>query len=118
MRLGIDFGTSYSAAGAVVGDSVQLLTFGDEKQFRTTAYFQHQLPDPSQFALTPALEAEVDSLVPGSSGSTEQLFADQAGINLTDFVAVHTQNPEHAVAVFVVTGKWADLLGDLGAGSV
>ena len=63
MRLGIDFGTSYSAAGAVVGDGVQLLTFGEEKQFRTTAYFQHQLPDPSQFALTPALEAEVDSLV-------------------------------------------------------
>lgn len=63
MRLGIDFGTSYSAAGAVVGDSVQLLKFGEEKQFRTTAYFQHQLPDPSQFALTPALEAEVDGLV-------------------------------------------------------
>lgn len=63
MRLGIDFGTSYSAAGAVVGDRVQLLTFGKEKQFRTTAYFQHQLPDPSQFALTPALEAEVEGLV-------------------------------------------------------
>ena len=63
MRLGIDFGTSYSAAGAVVGDGVQLLKFGEENQFRTTAYFQHQLPDPSQFSLTPALEAEVDSLV-------------------------------------------------------
>ena len=63
MRLGIDFGTSYSAAGAVVGDGVHLLKFGEENQFRTTAYFQHQLPDPSQFSLTPALEAEVDSLV-------------------------------------------------------
>lgn len=63
MRLGIDFGTSYSAAGAVVGDGIQLLNFGEEQQFRTTAYFQHQLPDPGQFALTPALEAEVDSLV-------------------------------------------------------
>ncbi|GHB97407.1 heat-shock protein Hsp70 [Thermomonas carbonis] len=63
MRLGIDFGTSYSAAGAVVGDGVELLTFGEEKQFRTTAYFQQQVPDPSQFTLSPALEAEVDSLV-------------------------------------------------------
>ena len=63
MRLGVDFGTSYSAAGAVVGDSVELLKFGKEKQFRTTAYFQHQVPDPSQFALSPTLEAEVLSLV-------------------------------------------------------
>jgi hypothetical chaperone protein len=63
MRLGIDFGTSYSAAGAVVGDGVRLLTFGEEKQFRTTAYFQHQVPDPGEFALDPALEAEVDRLV-------------------------------------------------------
>ena len=63
MRLGIDFGTSYSAAGAVVGGSVELLKFGKEMQFRTTAYFQHQVPDPGQFSLSEALEAEVDSLV-------------------------------------------------------
>jgi hypothetical chaperone protein len=66
MRLGIDFGTSYSAAGAVVGNSVQLLTFGEEKQFRTTAYFQHQVPDPSQFELNPTLEADVDRVVRNS----------------------------------------------------
>lgn len=63
MRLGIDFGTSYSAAGAVVGDSVKLLEFGKEKQFRTTAYFRQQVPDPSQFALSSTLQAEVDSFV-------------------------------------------------------
>ncbi|WP_240703562.1 rod shape-determining protein [Thermomonas aquatica] len=63
MRLGVDFGTSYSAAGAVVRDGVQLLKFGKEKQFRTTAYFQHRVPDPSQFALTSSLKAEVENLV-------------------------------------------------------
>ena len=66
MRIGIDFGTSYSAAGAVVGDSVQLLKFGKEMQFRTTAYFRQQAPDPNQFELTPALELEVTSLIRSS----------------------------------------------------
>ena len=66
MRIGIDFGTSYSAAGAIVKDEVQLLRFGKEKQFRTTAYFRHEVPDPSQFELTPALEAEVANLLRSS----------------------------------------------------
>lgn len=63
MRIGIDFGTSYSAAGAVVDGRLQLVRFGDEHQFRTTAYFPRTLPDAAQFELTPALEAEVDALV-------------------------------------------------------
>ena len=66
MRIGIDFGTSYSAAGVLVDDRVELLAFGQEKQFRTTAYFRQPVPDPGLFALTPALEAEVDSLVRAS----------------------------------------------------
>lgn len=66
MRIGIDFGTSYSAAGAVVGDGVQVLKFGKEMQFRTTAYFRQQAPDPNQFELTPASELEVTSLIRSS----------------------------------------------------
>ena len=49
VRIGIDFGTSYSAAGAVVGGQLQLVRFGDEQQFRTTAYFPQTLPDAAQF---------------------------------------------------------------------
>ncbi|MEN1929962.1 Hsp70 family protein [Luteimonas sp. MJ250] len=59
MRIGIDFGTSYSAAGAVVDGEVQLIRFGDAEQFRTTAFFPQRLPDVSQFELTDALQAEV-----------------------------------------------------------
>lgn len=67
MRVGIDFGTSYSSAGAVVGGKVQLLKFGDEKQFRTTAFFREQTPpDPSEFIPSPALELEVSNLVRAS----------------------------------------------------
>ncbi|MFD0739697.1 Hsp70 family protein [Lysobacter koreensis] len=63
MRIGIDFGTSYSAAGALVDDRVQLVRFGDALQFRTTAFFPHAIPDPNDFALTPALEAQVARLL-------------------------------------------------------
>lgn len=63
MRIGIDFGTSYSAAGALVEDRLQLIRFGDALQFRTTAFFPHAIPDPGDFSLTPALEAEVSRLL-------------------------------------------------------
>jgi hypothetical chaperone protein len=63
MRLGIDFGTSYSAAGALVGGELKLVRFGDEEQLRTTAYFPHALPDPDAFELTPALERQVEASV-------------------------------------------------------
>lgn len=66
MRIGIDFGTSYSAAGAVLQDGLQLVRFGGEPQFRTTVYFPQQLPDAGRFELTPELEREVASLVRGS----------------------------------------------------
>ena len=59
MRIGIDFGTSYSAAGAVVDGKVQLVRFGDQEQFRTTAYFPQRLPDLHAFELTDALQGEV-----------------------------------------------------------
>ena len=63
MRIGIDFGTSYSAAGALRGDRLELIRFGDALQFRTTAFFPHAIPDPADFALTPALEDDVQRLV-------------------------------------------------------
>lgn len=58
MRIGIDFGTSYSAAGAVVDGQVQLIRFGDAQQFRTTVFFPQRLPDVHQFELTDALQEQ------------------------------------------------------------
>ena len=66
MRIGIDFGTSYSAAGAMVDGNLELIRFGDEHQFRTTVFFPLKLPDVRDFALTPQLEADVARLVADS----------------------------------------------------
>lgn len=62
MRIGIDFGTSYSAAGAVVDGRLQLVRFGDDHQFRTTVYFPQRIPDVRHFELTPELEREVERI--------------------------------------------------------
>jgi len=63
MRIGIDFGTSYSAAGAVMDGELQLIRFGDEQQFRTTVFFPQRLPDLSEFELTDAMHDEIRRLV-------------------------------------------------------
>ncbi|MCW4453701.1 Hsp70 family protein [Flavobacterium sp. MXW15] len=63
MRLGIDFGTSNSAAAAVIDGSVVPVRFGDALQFRTTVYFPEVMRDPNDFELTPALEHQVAELV-------------------------------------------------------
>ncbi len=66
MRIGIDFGTSYSAAGALVDGQLELIRFGQEQQFRTTVFFPLKLPDVADFELTPRLEAEAMQLAADS----------------------------------------------------
>lgn len=68
MRIGIDFGTSYSAAGAVVDGQVQLIRFGDQQQFRTTVFFPQRLPDLHKFELTDALQDEVARWLTSAKG--------------------------------------------------
>ncbi|HST46006.1 MAG TPA: Hsp70 family protein [Luteimonas sp.] len=63
MRIGIDFGTSYSAAGAQLDGVLQLVRFGAAEQFRTTVFFPQRLPDAADFVMTPALHREVAGLV-------------------------------------------------------
>ena len=63
MKLGIDFGTSNSAAAVVVDGEVVPIQFGQAQQFRTTVYFPEVMRDPNDFQLTPALEHELARLV-------------------------------------------------------
>lgn len=63
MRIGIDFGTSYSAAAGMVDGALVHVPFGDQSQFRTAAYFPRDLPGGGDFELTSALEEEVAALV-------------------------------------------------------
>ncbi|MEO8780165.1 MAG: Hsp70 family protein [Rhodanobacter sp.] len=60
MHIGIDFGTSYSAAAAIISGELQLVRFGVSEQFRTAVYFPELVPDPAKFKLTPALEAQLE----------------------------------------------------------
>ncbi|MHC1481402.1 Hsp70 family protein [Frateuria aurantia] len=62
MHLGIDFGTSYSAAAAIRDGQLHCIRFGDAQQFRTAAFFPEHVPDPNDFLLTPALEAQMNGL--------------------------------------------------------
>lgn len=88
MRIGIDFGTSYSAAGAVIDGRLELVRFGRDRQFRTTAYFPQTLPDAARFELTPALESQVDALV--RAGRAEQARAAARARELRDAAGTGT----------------------------
>ncbi|HEY0197942.1 MAG TPA: Hsp70 family protein [Rhodanobacter sp.] len=61
MHIGIDFGTSYSAAATYRNGRLEIIRFGDTAQFRTAVFFPEVVPDPNDFILTPALEAEVEA---------------------------------------------------------
>jgi hypothetical chaperone protein len=63
MKLGIDFGTSNSAAAAHIDGKVVPVQFGHAQQFRTTVYFPEVMRDPNDFELTPALEQQVEELI-------------------------------------------------------
>lgn len=76
MRIGIDFGTSYSAAGAVVDGQLQLIRFGDDLQFRTTVFFPQRLPDLSEFEFTDALLDEVRKATAEFKREQTRLHAD------------------------------------------
>jgi hypothetical chaperone protein len=60
MHIGIDFGTSYSAAAAIIDGELQLVRFGATEQFRTAVFFPELVPDPADFQLTPELEAQLE----------------------------------------------------------
>jgi hypothetical chaperone protein len=61
MHIGIDFGTSYSAAAAIINGQLTLVRFGESEQFRTAVFFPELVPDPSDFELTPDLEAQLEA---------------------------------------------------------
>ena len=61
MHIGIDFGTSYSAAAAIIDGELAMVRFGAAEQFRTAVFFPELVPDPSAFELTPALEAQLET---------------------------------------------------------
>ncbi|WP_266158100.1 Hsp70 family protein [Dyella silvatica] len=92
MYIGIDFGTSYSAAAAVVDGQLKLVRFGDAHQFRTAVFFPEVVPNPEDFSLTPALAAQVDAIMRSARG--------QQGHG--------TEEQRHRDAVRVVRRQWME----------
>ncbi|WMJ70053.1 Hsp70 family protein [Stenotrophomonas sp. 24(2023)] len=78
MRLGIDFGTSNSAAAIVVDGAVQPITFGGAQQFRTSVYFPGAVQDPEDFKPDAGQEHALQQLI---DSATRQARA--AGIERT-----------------------------------
>ncbi len=78
MHIGIDFGTSYSAAAAIIDGELTLVRFGEAEQFRTAVYFPELVPDPNDFELTPELEAQLEAHI--RSARTELRRQATAGV--------------------------------------
>lgn len=75
MHIGIDFGTSYSAAAAIRNGELTLVRFGDSEQFRTAVYFPELVPDPNDFELTPELEAQLEAHIRSARNNLRQQAA-------------------------------------------
>lgn len=108
MKLGIDFGTSNSAAAAHIDGKVVPVSFGDAQQFRTTVYFPEVMRDPNDFELTPALEQQVDELIEsgrrsaraaGTTRSHEQLRSDAIRVVRRQWMEERIREPRSSTAL-------------------
>ncbi|RXD97205.1 heat-shock protein Hsp70, partial [Xanthomonas perforans] len=108
MKLGIDFGTSNSAAAAIVDGQVVPVRFGEALQFRTTVYFPETMRDPDDFSLTPALEYEVerlidsgrrDALAAGGTPNTDRLRRDAIRIVRRQWMEEQVREPRSSAAL-------------------
>lgn len=73
MQIGIDLGTSYSAAATYVDGELTLVRFGEAKQFRTAVFFPEVVPDP-----TVARRRAAESAAATVEGFQQALFGDDA----------------------------------------
>ena len=108
MRIGIDFGTSNSAAAALVGGQMVRVRFGEQAQFRTTVYFPGVMRDPADFELTPALEHQVEELAEsarraavaaGQPRTREQLRRDAIRIVRRQWMEEQMRQPRSSAAL-------------------
>ncbi|MBN8884478.1 MAG: Hsp70 family protein [Rudaea sp.] len=63
MRIGIDFGTSYSAAAVFRNDRVEKIRFAAGDQFRTAVYFPEAVPNMDEFQMTPEIERDFERIL-------------------------------------------------------
>ncbi len=108
MKLGIDFGTSNSAAAAVIDGRVVPIRFGEAMQFRTTVYFPEVMRDPADFQLTPVLQHQLDELIEagrrdiraaGQQRTDEQLRRDALRVVRRQWMEEQIRQPRSSTAL-------------------
>jgi hypothetical chaperone protein len=72
MHIGIDFGTSYTAAATFVDGELTLVGFGGARQFRTAVFFPEVVPDPAR------RRAERERAAATVENFQDALFGDEA----------------------------------------
>ncbi|HBP1800693.1 MULTISPECIES: Hsp70 family protein [Pseudomonas] len=73
MRIGIDFGTSYTAAAAYINGSIQHILFRGESQFRTAVFVPEKPVDMSQFDESLYVQEVANSILSSKSSYTQKL---------------------------------------------
>ncbi|WP_134536019.1 Hsp70 family protein [Pseudomonas aeruginosa] len=73
MRIGIDFGTSYTAAAAYINGSIQHILFRGESQFRTAVFVPEKPVDMSQFDESLYVQEVDNSILSSKSSYTQKL---------------------------------------------
>ncbi len=106
MHIGIDFGTSYSAAAAIIDGELKLVRFGDAEQFRTAVFFPELVPDPSDFTLTPALEAQLENQLRLARQQRRQLAS--AATARGQVAVAHSESELRSEALRVVRRQWME----------
>ena len=106
MHIGIDFGTSYSAAAAIIDGELQLVRFGATEQFRTAVYFPELVPDPADFMLTPELEAQLDIELRLARTRQREMAAAAAARGQT--LPARSENDVQREALRVVRRQWME----------
>jgi hypothetical chaperone protein len=106
MHIGIDFGTSYSAAAALIDGELTVVRFGEAEQFRTAVFFPEQIPDPANFQLTPALTAQLESEL--RLARTRQRQQTAAALARGQTAAPHSEADLQRAALRQVRRQWME----------
>jgi len=76
MKIGIDFGTSYSCAAAVKNGQIEHIMFSDQTQFRTSVFFPDKAVDLTGFQLTARHEQQISETIRAAKASYAKRLAE------------------------------------------
>jgi hypothetical chaperone protein len=76
VKIGVDFGTSFSSAAVCINGKVQYITFGQDQQFRTAVFFPDRHVDESLFSLTAEYERDIDNAIRARKSRYSQQLSD------------------------------------------